>query len=222
MWLCEHLCEFVCCRGDHCYLIFDLLNASDHEISIQHSNQEPVHLSPGHTERYKNTVYREMEIFVPILFFPLSSLLSSYTFIVRGWIKTGQISLHVWKGQKNGAQITLYTVLFKVQHYEKTKNIMQCKLQLQWWNYFGHYQWCSWTCLNIKLLKCLITFQAEMWIKTVPNNLVHFLQIFERSFRHSVFLFFCCLVELPLRLNAVSFPLSRTWPTWETESNRTN
>nr|XP_022294206.1 trafficking protein particle complex subunit 9-like [Crassostrea virginica] len=38
-------------RGDHCYLIFDLLNASDHEISIQHSNQEPVFLSPGHTER---------------------------------------------------------------------------------------------------------------------------------------------------------------------------
>lgn len=74
---CEHLCEFVCCRGDHCYLIFDLLNASDHEISIQHSNQEPVFLSPGHTERYKNTG----NILSHFIFAP-----SSYTFIVRGWI----------------------------------------------------------------------------------------------------------------------------------------
>ena len=158
----------------------------------------------------------------PFYFFPFHPFYPHTPSLSGAEFKTGQISLHVWKGQKNGAKITLYTVLFKVQHYEKTKNIMQCKLQLQWWNYFGHYQWCSWTCLKIKLLKCLIPFQAEMWIKTVPNNLVHFLQIFERSFRHSVFLFFCCLVELPLRLNAVSFPLSRTWPTWETESNRTN
>lgn len=91
---CEHLCEFVCCRGDHCYLIFDLLNASDHEISIQHSNQEPVFLSPGHTERYKNTVYRE--IFFPILFLPHPHTPS----LSGGEFMTGQNSLHVWKGKK--------------------------------------------------------------------------------------------------------------------------
>lgn len=38
-------------RCDHCYLIFDLLNASGHDLSIQHSNQESVSILPGHTER---------------------------------------------------------------------------------------------------------------------------------------------------------------------------
>ncbi|XP_062576163.1 trafficking protein particle complex subunit 9-like [Saccostrea cucullata] len=38
-------------RPDHCYLVFDLLNASDTDLSVQHSTQSSTHILPGHTER---------------------------------------------------------------------------------------------------------------------------------------------------------------------------
>ncbi|XP_061177243.1 trafficking protein particle complex subunit 9-like isoform X2 [Saccostrea echinata] len=38
-------------RPDHCYLVFDLLNASGSDLSVQHSTQTPTHILPGHTER---------------------------------------------------------------------------------------------------------------------------------------------------------------------------